>query len=143
MLSAEWNNSPLSASRQKKILAEVSRGLRLKKDKQISVAFVAAGVIRRLNKIYRGQDKVTDVLSFPFNDEEIAGEVLICLPQAKKQAKEYGVSSDEEITILLVHGLLHLFDYDHLKKNEAKKMFLWQKKILKNLNIIWQMPEAG
>ncbi|MFH1089594.1 MAG: rRNA maturation RNase YbeY [Candidatus Uhrbacteria bacterium] len=143
MLKAEWNKSPLSKKNQEKILSEVSRGLRLKKDKQVSIAFVTPGVIKRLNKSYRGKDKVTDVLSFPFIDEETFGEVLVCLSQAKKQAREYQHSLEEEITILLVHGLIHLFGYDHLKETEAKKMFLLQQKILKNLKINWQRPEAG
>lgn len=143
MLTAEWNKSPLTKKQQERILSEVAIGLRLKKDKLVSVAFVTAGVIQRLNKTYRNKDRVTDVLSFPFVDEDVIGEVLICLSQAKKQAKEYGFSLEEEINILLVHGLIHLFGYDHLKTAEAKKMFLLQKKILKKLNILWQMPEAG
>jgi len=143
MLKAEWNKSPLTKKNQEKILSEVSRGLRLKKDQQVSVAFVTPGVIKQLNKSYRGKDKVTDVLSFPFIDEETFGEVLVCLSQAKKQAREYQHSLEEEITILLVHGLIHLFGYDHLKENEAKKMFSLQYKILKNLKINWQRPDAG
>lgn len=143
MLKAEWNNSPLSKKQQENILSEVSLGLRLKKDKQVSVAFVTPKVIQKLNKSYRGKDKVTDVLSFPFACEETFGEVLICLAQAKKQAKEYGNTLENEITILLVHGLIHLFGYDHLKKNEAEKMFGLQKRILKNLKINWQVPEVG
>jgi probable rRNA maturation factor len=143
MLKVEWNKSPLSKKNQEKILSEVSRGLRLKKDKPVSVAFVTPGVIKQLNKSYRGKDKVTDVLSFPFIDEETFGEVLVCLSQAKKQAREYQHSLEEEITILLVHGLIHLFGYDHLKEIEAKKMFLLQQKILKNLKINWQRPDAG
>lgn len=139
MLKAEWNNSPLSDDFQRKVLRQVSLGL--KKSGAVSIAFVSPAVIRRLNRTYRGQDKVTDVLSFPFSGKEIVGEVLICLAQAKKQAREVRRSLKDETAILLTHGLLHLFGHDHLKKKEAKKMFFLQKKILKKLNIDWQIPE--
>ena len=141
MLKAEWNNSPLSSGYQQKILRQVS--LSLKKSGQVSVAFVSPIVIRRLNRIYRGKDMATDVLSFPFTDNEAVGEVIICLAQAKKQAKEFKHSLEEEVTILLTHGLIHLFGYDHIKKIDAEKMFVLQKKILKKLNIDWQIPEYG
>lgn len=139
MLKAEWNNSPLSSGFQRKILRQAALGL--KKSGAVSVAFVSPAVIRRLNREYRGKDKVTDVLSFPFSGKETVGEVLICLAQAKKQAREFGHSVEDEVAILLTHGLLHLFGHDHLKKKEAKKMFTSQKKILKKLKIDWQIPE--
>lgn len=141
MLKAEWNNSPLSRGLEQKILRQVSLGL--KKSGAVSVAFVSPAVMRRLNRDYRGKDKVTDVLSFPFSEKEFVGEVLICLAQAKKQAKEYRHSLDDEVTILLTHGLIHLFGYDHIKKKEAKKMFVLQKTILKKLKIDWSIPEYG
>lgn len=143
MLVAEWNNSPLSKKQQEEVLAIVSRALKLKKKYLLSVAFVTPGEIKKINRIYRGKNKVTDVLSFTFSESEIAGEILICLSQAKKQAKEFGYSLKEEIEILLVHGLLHVFGFDHLKAVEAKKMFTLKKKILQRLDINWLGASVG
>ncbi|HBR80557.1 MAG: putative rRNA maturation factor [Candidatus Uhrbacteria bacterium GW2011_GWE2_45_35] len=144
MLKADWSNSPLSEKSQMEILREVSLILKIKKDLLVSLAFVSPAIIKKLNGNYRGKDKVTDVLSFPFiNVDNLVGEVLVCLEQAKKQAEEFQHSLEEEITILLVHGLIHLFGFDHLKKLEAEKMFALQKKVLKKLDIDWEIPEAG
>jgi probable rRNA maturation factor len=59
------------------------------------------------------------------------GEILICLPQAKRQAKEYGNTEQRELSFLFVHGLLHLLGYDHMKKEDEEIMFPLQEKILR------------
>ena len=133
----------MSEKEQEKILRAVSRGLKLKKTFSFSAAFVGSPVIKRLNRIYRGKNETTDVLSFPFKDKTTVGEILICSARAKKQAREFRHSFETEATILLVHGLIHLFGYDHLKEKEAKKMFTLQKRILKTLGIEWSVPEVG
>jgi len=143
MLAVECEKSFLSEKVLKNILAKVSLALGLKKPVGFSLAFVSPTVIRRLNRTYRGQDKVTDVLSFPFNGAAMAGEIIICLAEARKQGRLYHHSTEDEVAILLVHGLLHLFSFDHLKKKEAVKMFTLQKEILKKLKIDWSIPEYG
>lgn len=82
-----------------------------------------------MNKAYRGKDKVTDVLSFQ------EGEILLCYAQAKRQAAELGHSVRDENIFLLVHGLLHVFGYDHEKPADARRMFPLQKRILDSLGI--------
>lgn len=96
---------------------------------EISIAFVNDCEIKKLNKQYRGKNKVTDVLSFiyqiPDTKYEIPlnGEIIICYPQAVRQAKGDSHSVKEEIKLLLVHGLLHLCGYDHEKSlREAERM---------------------
>lgn len=143
MLTAEWNASPLNEKQQKKVLSVVSQELKLKKKNKVSVAFILPQQIKNLNRDYRGKNKVTDVLSFPLKNCQVVGEILICLTRAKKQAKRYKHSMENEVIILLVHGLLHLFGFDHLKKKDAGKMFFRQKKILKSLKINWSIPEYG
>ena len=86
---------------------------RYKLTKEISVALLQPSEIKKLNKVYRHKDKVTDVLSFGMADTAILGEVVICLDQAKKQAKEKKHSLTMELKILLVHGILHLLGFDH------------------------------
>lgn len=83
--------------------------------KEISVALLSSSEIKKLNKIYRHKNKVTDVLSFNLEDENILGEIVICLEQTKKQAREKNKSIKSELKLLLLHGTLHLLGYDHEK----------------------------
>jgi probable rRNA maturation factor len=69
--------------------------------------------IRVLNRRFRGKDAATDVLSFPSGEKNPIGDVAISLAHARAQAKEYGHSTEEEVCILLLHGLLHLLGMDH------------------------------
>lgn len=107
--------------------------LKIKKEGEFSVALVDDGEIRRLNREYRGADKVTDVLSFK-HEHPLLGEIIISYPQAGRQARSCGHSTKQEIKNLLVHGLLHLLGYDHKKDKEAEKMRKTEKKILNNLD---------
>jgi probable rRNA maturation factor len=86
---------------------------RYKIKKEISVALLYPEEIKKLNKLYRQKNKVTDVLSFNLADKNILGEIVICLEQAKKQAKEKKTSLQAELKLLLAHGTLHLLGYDH------------------------------
>jgi probable rRNA maturation factor len=108
--------------------------------------------IQRLNRIYRGEDKPTDVLSFQMapdttKESELAfvsapdgirhlGEVVISYPQAKKQAQERRHSIVRELALLIVHGTLHLLDYDHESPGEEQKMRDRESEILSMLEIV-------
>ncbi|MDR2693263.1 MAG: rRNA maturation RNase YbeY [Chitinispirillales bacterium] len=78
--------------------------------------------IRKLNRQYRKKDKATDVLSFHIGDDDLLGEVYISLQRAAVQARRYGVSYEDELKRLLVHGLLHLMGYDHIKPADRSAM---------------------
>src|SRR5437667_1928510 len=70
--------------------------------------------LRRLNREFRNQDCVTDVLSFPSGDSDGSiGDIAISFPRAKRQAAEHGHRVDQEVEILMLHGLLHLLGMDH------------------------------
>jgi len=83
--------------------------------------------IQELNKVYRGKDGPTDVLSFPlneiFNGYKILGDIVISQDTAERQAKELGHTLEEEVRRLLVHGIIHLLGYDHEKSSEEEKKF--------------------
>lgn len=124
-----------------KILNKVlRRTLKLEKVKNafFSVVLVDEAKIQEINKNYRKIDRVTDVISFAFedndkkvyNDTRILGEIFICIPKMKEQAESYGHSETREIAFLAVHGLLHLLGYDHMKKDEEEIMFAKQELIL-------------
>ena len=92
----------------------------IEKDKSsATVAFVSDKRIRELNRQFRGIDTATDVLSFPADepDESNLGDIAISVETAAAQAKENGLSFDDEIAQLILHGLLHLSGYDHETDN--------------------------
>ena len=81
--------------------------------------------IRTLNKQYRGIDQTTDVLSFSQSKKEetepsshLMGDVVISTVTAKRQASEHGLTLEEEIVLLLIHGTLHLLGFDHERSGE-------------------------
>lgn len=88
--------------------------------------------MRRLNRQYRGLDKTTDVLSFPLSETGLTkpgdalGDIVISIPRAAAQAEAYGVSFNNELLRLLLHGLLHLVGYDH-EKNAYQKQRMQRK----------------
>ena len=107
------------------------------------VILVNEKTIQRINREYRNIDKVTDVISFAFEDNDknsynnirILGEIYICIPRMKEQAKMYGHNETREIAFLAVHGLLHLLGYDHtISKEEEEKMFRKQELVLNGFN---------
>jgi len=136
MIHAELNQDLLKGgerfpqARLEKILSVVGRFVKVK-NYEVSIAFVNNKTIRFANRVYRGKDSVTDVLSFSL--EKNSGEILISYSQARKQAKESGHGVLEEISFLITHGLLHLFGHDHETSKDAKKMFALQTKILNQL----------
>lgn len=107
-----------------------------------SVIFVDSEEIRRINREYRGIDKITDVISFALEDSKdlpgkvrVLGDIYICIPRMIEQSEAYGHSVKRELSFLTVHGLLHLLGYDHMKKEDEKKMFARQEKILNEAGI--------
>ncbi len=118
----------IALSRWRGWLKKIQVGLKLKKNLEISIAIVGDQTIRRLNKTYRRHNQVTDVLSFSESDRQgkpsssYLGEIIICYPQARRQAKTANHSPQKEIQLLLTHGFLHLLGYDHETASEAKVM---------------------
>ena len=89
-------------------------------DAELSILLAGDREIHDLNLRYRGKDKPTDVLSFPQDDTEpvegvprVLGDVAISVETTERQAVEKGHSFERELTILLIHGVLHLTGYDH------------------------------
>jgi len=101
---------------------------------EVSVAFVDNKKIKELNNQYRNKNEATDVLSFPM-DNEILGDIIISVERAVAQAEEYGHSVKRELAYLTVHGILHLFGYDHHNKDEKDQMRQKEERVLTQLNI--------
>ena len=86
----------------------------------VTIAFVSDRVMRELNRRWRRKDETTDVLSFPAEQDQFEkleglglGDVVISVEQAALQAVEHGLGFDQEVSQLILHGLLHLCGYDH------------------------------
>ena len=98
---------------------------------EISILFIGDQRIRDLNQQFRDIDRPTDVLSFPQISEDeleapgalVLGDVAISLETARCQSEEHGLSFEEELTLLLIHGILHLLGYDHeVSDQEEERM---------------------
>lgn len=118
------------------------------------LTFVSESEIKDLNNNFRGIDSVTDVLSFPSLDgvrgkvlkcKDYAldvtenglfiGSIAICTKRASEQAKEYGHSLKRELTYLTLHGLLHLFGYDHIIDSDKKQMRALEEDIINKVKV--------
>jgi probable rRNA maturation factor len=112
---------------------------------EVSVTFTTPDEIRRLNREYRGNDSVTDVLSFTYDEEwqnvpsgmpMVLGDIVICIERAKEQAEEYGHSLTRELAFLTAHGLMHLLGHDHEDDDEERAMMAEQEAVLSALGIL-------
>lgn len=107
----------------------------------VTISLVDESTIEDLSARFKKKKKITDVLSFPVPEMErlfphtknLLGDVIICVPQAARQAKEFGHTLLEEIAVLCAHGLFHLLGYDHERSDEEAniqmqgEMFLLEK----------------
>jgi len=111
---------------------------------EVGLVFTDSETARRLNRDYRGTDEPTDVLAFYMlpqkgADDSFAlppdgvtrlGEVIISYPQAVEQAREQGHSTEKELALLIIHGILHLLGYDHEEPEEEAEMRTREKELL-------------
>lgn len=93
-----------------------------KMDGNVNLIFCENDHVRKLNKQFRKLDKVTDVLSFLYEEEEMLGEIYIASAQAKKQAPKWKNTFYDELKRLVVHGSLHLAGFDHMNNRDRKQM---------------------
>lgn len=116
------------------LLLEVKKG-------RIDITAVKPARIRALNRAYREIDRVTDVLSFPAVEEGDTpadgfwGDIVLCPARAEEQAKEYGHSIERELAFLTVHGMLHLFGFDHILPADEALMISEQRQILERMGV--------
>jgi len=111
-------------------------------DVEISLSFVNNEEIKELNKTYRNNDKETDVLSFPidedFYDEEqlqMLGDIVISTDMVIVQAEDFGHSVKREVLYLIAHSMFHLMGYDHMTEDDKKIMREKEKNVMKSINV--------
>jgi len=132
--------SPTWISRLSALTLKTAKGPSFANKAELSVVLTGDAEVKRLNKTYRHKDKTTDVLSFPLLEGKklrsgpgktlALGDVVISVPQTRRQAAEQGKPFKGELALLLIHGILHLLGYDHATKAQEKKMFGLQNRIL-------------
>jgi len=129
-------------------------------DAELSVLFVDPAAMAELNQRFHAKDGPTDVLAFPIDDEPAAGgrnpdsggtgpgyappepselpiligDVVVCPVVAARNAKENGVSYEDEVALLIVHGILHLMGMDHDEDEEAETMEARERELLEKFN---------
>jgi len=105
----------------------------------LSIALVGDRAIRRLNRIHRGKDRATDVLSFGGSNGPGAflGDVVISLDRAARQAAAYDATLDAEVRRLLVHGVAHLSGYDHETAPDRTRMQRFERKLARAIGLRW------
>jgi probable rRNA maturation factor len=94
---------------------------------QLTVRIVDEAEIRELNATYRGKDKPTNVLSFPFEappgvDIPLLGDIIVCAAVVAREAGEQGKPLEAHWAHMVIHGTLHLLGYDHIEEAEAEEM---------------------
>lgn len=116
------------------MMTAILRDLKCSEESELSILFTSDEEIQALNFRFRKINKPTDVLSFPMlgvGPVDAIGDIVISIPTALGQAKEYRVTESERISRLLIHGLLHLLGYDHeLNEKEEKKMFAKEEELM-------------
>ncbi|MEQ1724252.1 MAG: rRNA maturation RNase YbeY [Pseudobdellovibrio sp.] len=109
----------------------------LKQKKELTIVFLSSSEIKKINNQFRKKNKATDILSFAGMDEESLGELLLCTDVLKMQALSQKHSLKNEITYMLIHGLLHLLGYDHERSvKEEKIMFKLQDRCFADLGLV-------
>lgn len=118
----QYTRLPSPDEKLTEMAQSIYRREKIKSKQKTSLILCSDYLIRKLNREYRQKDKVTDVLSFGMDDPDLLGEIYISLQRARVQANRFGISYDEEILRLFVHGLFHLQGYDHEDEKEREIM---------------------
>ena len=125
----------------REIVKKVLQSLKVDEKTEVSILFTDDKFIRSLNNKYRGIDKSTDVLSFSLwegsvktpeaESDKLLGDIIISVETAQRQADNLNHSMEKELTVLLIHGLLHLTGYAHEEDKDYKIMREKESEILK------------
>lgn len=107
---------------------------------EVTIRIVDEGESQSLNRDYRGKDKPTNVLSFPFEappgvDIDLLGDLVVCRQVVEQEAQQQGKTLMDHWAHMVVHGSLHLLGYDHIENDEAEQMEALERKILATMGV--------
>ncbi|HXH20504.1 MAG TPA: rRNA maturation RNase YbeY [Dehalococcoidia bacterium] len=137
----------------RRVARAVMRAERVSTEVGVEVALAGSDSVRELNRLYRGRDEPTDVLSFAAAESAVAfpetpgeapslGEVVVCLEVAEEQARAAGNPVEAEAAHLVVHGLLHILGYDHEDVAGAERMQAREDELLRGLGYAGQFSHG-
>ena len=150
----EQQAHPMDVARWAELARQVLIDRKVKGETEVSLLFVDEAAIAKLNEQFLGKTGPTDVLSFPIEEEPgptgrspdfggsgpgtaseggpltLLGDVVVCPVVAARNAEEHGVTLDDEVALLVVHGLLHLLGMDHEEDAEAERMEALERQLL-------------
>ena len=156
----EQSEQPVDTMRWLRLAEQVLRAEGVRDDAELSVLFVGETAMADLNKRFHGTDGPTDVLAFPMDEEPMEGgrspdsggpgpgytpaepadmpvmlgDVVICPAVAHRNAPEHAGTYDDEIALLVVHGILHLLGMDHLDDEEAEALEKRERELLEQFH---------
>ena len=156
----EQTDHPVDAMRWMHLAEQVLASEGVRGEAELSVLFVDEAVMTDLNRRFHGKDGPTDVLAFPIDEDPVEGgrspdsggtgpgysateptdmpvllgDVVICPAVAAANAPEHAGSYDDEVALLLVHGILHLLGMDHLDDDEAEEMEARERELLERFH---------
>ena len=156
----EQTDRPVDTMRWVRLATEVLRAEGVRDDCELSMLFVDEDVMSGLNKQFHGKDGPTDVLAFPIDDDPVEGgrspdsggtgpgyspaepadmplmlgDVVVCPAVADRNAPEHAGTYDDELALLIVHGILHLLGMDHLEDDEAELMEKREQELLQKFH---------
>jgi len=128
--------SPLTTTQLQSITKRVNDSVAPNRVYSIGLSFVDPETIQKLNEKYAGNDYPTDVLSFEYKDSAKGsdGDIVVCTKIAESQARENKISLEAELSLLVVHGILHILGYDHQDQKQTASLDTIQSDIMKKLN---------
>lgn len=130
-ISCEEIQSPLWLKEYESFVLKVLLYLKVE-SYEIAIIFSNNNFIHKLNKEFRGKNEPTDILSFPYeeNQEEPRGDLIISLDMLKENSLYFQVQEQEELKRLTIHGILHLMGWDHATNEVDEPMLKRQEEIL-------------
>jgi probable rRNA maturation factor len=152
----EQSAQPVDALRLVHLAKAVLAAQGVKADSELSMLFVDEEAMAELNKRFLGKDGPTDVLAFPIDDDDVVeggrspdslgpgpgvdpetsdppnllGDVVVCPAVAARNAPEHAGTYDDEMALLVVHGILHILGMDHVDNEEAEAMEQRERELL-------------
>ncbi|ASP35507.1 rRNA maturation RNase YbeY [Labrenzia sp. VG12] len=140
--AGNWDEAVLMVLSERAISAAFGiADLEVMENTEVSLLFTDDTAIRKLNAQWREKDKPTNVLSFPGSDPDgdvygpLLGDIVFAYETVVREAEDMGIDFSDHLSHLIVHGLLHLFDYDHQENDEAELMESLEKAILASIGI--------
>jgi probable rRNA maturation factor len=122
MIHHQYESLPSPTVALQKMGKKILKKETIPTERTVSVVLCSDYMIKKLNTTYRKKEKATDVLSFCFDDDDFLGEIYISLQRAKVQARRFGLTYEDEVMRLFVHGMIHLLGYDHIKEKDRTVM---------------------